>query len=548
MKCHYQVLEVDVDADDSQIKASYRRLALRWHPDKNIENSDEAKEKFQLIQQAYEVLSDSHERAWYDRHKDQILKGSQSNYEDESLDVYQYFSASCYKGFGDDEGGFYHVYSDIFHQIATEDLEFMDDEDEFDRIPKFGNSTSDYETVVGPFYGYWQSYSTKKSYSWLCPHNINEIRDRRILREIEKETKKLAQKARKDRNEEVRALVSFVRKRDKRVQQYKLVLEEKAEQNRLKQNQKRLEQIKKNRLEVENMAKSSVFQVDGYEEMLRQMEKTYASSDDEEYDESGDSDVDEVVDAAEELELNGKTAEEEYIDHLYCVACNKSFKNESSFKNHETSKKHLKMLEEDANYKLNESFEENANTNDSDDSDDTHTVEAVKRSKKSKKKNRSVVQKEPDSDVEEIENVAEHINTNDSNESDDVHKVEPTKKSKKSKKKNRPVVASIPDPEVGEIENVAEPQNDDEKSETIEKPRKSAKAKRLKRSEQANNAVPVAESKEDIDTAHVCVTCKSNFDSKNKLFAHLKKTNHGVYIPKETAAPVTVNAKKGKRK
>lgn len=65
MKCHYQVLEVDVDADDSQIKASYRRLALRWHPDKNIENSEEAKEKFQLIQQAYEVLSDSHERAWY---------------------------------------------------------------------------------------------------------------------------------------------------------------------------------------------------------------------------------------------------------------------------------------------------------------------------------------------------------------------------------------------------------------------------------------------------------------------------------------------------
>jgi len=65
MKCHYQVLEVDVDADDFQIKAAFRRLALRWHPDKNIENSDEAKEKFQLIQQAYEVLSDGHERAWY---------------------------------------------------------------------------------------------------------------------------------------------------------------------------------------------------------------------------------------------------------------------------------------------------------------------------------------------------------------------------------------------------------------------------------------------------------------------------------------------------
>lgn len=502
---------------------------------------------------AYEVNYIAHAFR-YDRHKDQILRGSQANYEDESLDVYQYFSASCYKGFGDDEGGFYHVYADIFHQIATEDLEFMDDEDEFDRIPKFGISTSDYETVVGPFYGYWQSYSTKKSYSWLCPHNITEIRDRRILREIEKETKKLAQKARKDRNEEVRALVSFVRKRDKRVQQYKLILEEKAEQNRLKQNQKRLEQIKKNRLEVEKMAKSAVFQVDGYEEMLRQMEKTYASSDDGEYDESGDSDVGDVADAAEELDLNGETAEEEYIDHLYCVACNKSFKNESSFKNHETSKKHLsnierlkrEMLAEDANYKLNE---ENADTNDSADSD--HIVETVKKSKKSKKKNRCAVRREPDSEDEEIDNVAEHVDRNDSNDSDD--RTEPTKKSKKSKKKNRSVVTTVPDAEIDEIEKVteAEPENDDGKSEVTEKPRKSAKAKRLKKSEQASSAVRVTEPTADIDTAHICVTCKSNFDSKNKLFAHLKKTNHGVYIPKETASlptTTTVNAKKGKRK
>lgn len=455
----------------------------------------------------------------YDRHKDQILRGTQSNYEDESLDVYQYFSASCYKGFGDDEGGFYHVYRDIFHQIATEDLEFMDDEDEFDRIPNFGKSTSDYESVVGPFYGYWQSYSTKKSYTWLCPHNINEIRDRRILREIEKETKKLAQKARKDRNEEVRALVNFVRKRDKRVHQYKLVLEEKAEQNRIKQNQKRLEQIKKNRQEVEKMAKSTVFNVDGYEEMLRKMEKTYASSDDEDYDENDDSDeVGDVVNGAEELDLNGEAAaenEEEYVDHLYCVACNKSFKNESSFKNHETSKKHLsnierlkrEMLEEDADFKLNGSLDENIDLSDSDESEIIGHVESRKKSKKSKKKNR--VKMQPDAEPE-LEN------------------------------------------EKIEVEAVAvqEEEKIDEKIEIVEKPRKSAKAKRLKKNEQTNNAVQTADtSAESKDTSNVCVTCKSEFDSKNKLFAHLKKTNHGVYIPKETAPnAVTSTSKKGRRK
>lgn len=377
----------------------------------------------------------------------------------------------------------------------------MDDEDEFDKIPKFGDSTSDYETVVGPFYGYWQSYSTKKTYSWLCQHNINEIRDRRILREIEKETKKLAQKARKDRNEEVRALVSFVRKRDKRVQQYKLVLEEKAEQNRIKQDQKRLEQIRKNRLEVEQMTNSTVFNVDGYEEMLRQMEKTYGSSDEDD-NEDEDSDVVDVVNGAEDLHLNnGETAEEEYVDHLYCVACNKSFKNESSFKNHETSKKHLSNIERLKKEMLEESLDDNI---DSDDSEDVERVETVKKSKKSKKKNRVIVQLEPEN--EEIENVV----------------------------------------------NDEQDEKTEEKIEPVEKPRKSAKAKRLKKNEQSSNATqtiaPSAESKVEVDdTAHTCVTCKSNFESKNKLFAHLKKTSHGVYIPKETTT-ASANTKKGKHR
>jgi DnaJ homolog subfamily A member 5 len=64
MKCHYDILGVERDAIESEIKISYRKLALRWHPDKNIDNPDAAKQHFQLIQQAYEVLSDPQERAW----------------------------------------------------------------------------------------------------------------------------------------------------------------------------------------------------------------------------------------------------------------------------------------------------------------------------------------------------------------------------------------------------------------------------------------------------------------------------------------------------
>lgn len=64
MKCHYEVLDVARDADDIVIKTAYRKMALRWHPDKNLDNLDAAKSKFQAIQQAYEVLSDAQERAW----------------------------------------------------------------------------------------------------------------------------------------------------------------------------------------------------------------------------------------------------------------------------------------------------------------------------------------------------------------------------------------------------------------------------------------------------------------------------------------------------
>ena len=75
MKCHYEVLGVSQEANDEELKKSYRKLALKWHPDKNPDNLEEAHKQFQVIQAAYDVLSDTQERAWYDKHRDQILMG-----------------------------------------------------------------------------------------------------------------------------------------------------------------------------------------------------------------------------------------------------------------------------------------------------------------------------------------------------------------------------------------------------------------------------------------------------------------------------------------
>ncbi|KAJ1610588.1 putative heat shock protein [Cryptosporidium canis] len=65
---YYGILEVERDAPTSEIKKSYRKLALKWHPDKNPENRAEAEEMFKKIAEAYEVLSDSEKRKRYDKY------------------------------------------------------------------------------------------------------------------------------------------------------------------------------------------------------------------------------------------------------------------------------------------------------------------------------------------------------------------------------------------------------------------------------------------------------------------------------------------------
>ncbi len=63
---YYEVLGVARDADDSTIKKAYRKLAMKYHPDRNPDNK-EAEEKFKEVGEAYEVLSDADKRAAYDR-------------------------------------------------------------------------------------------------------------------------------------------------------------------------------------------------------------------------------------------------------------------------------------------------------------------------------------------------------------------------------------------------------------------------------------------------------------------------------------------------
>lgn len=68
-RCYYEILGVDSKADDKTIKKAFRKLAIKLHPDKNTDDP-QAKEKFQELNEAYEVLKEPNERAWYDSHKE----------------------------------------------------------------------------------------------------------------------------------------------------------------------------------------------------------------------------------------------------------------------------------------------------------------------------------------------------------------------------------------------------------------------------------------------------------------------------------------------
>lgn len=71
---YYEILEVSKDCSGAELKKSYRKLALQYHPDRNPENK-EAEEKFKLVNEAYQVLSDDEKRSIYDRYGKAGLEG-----------------------------------------------------------------------------------------------------------------------------------------------------------------------------------------------------------------------------------------------------------------------------------------------------------------------------------------------------------------------------------------------------------------------------------------------------------------------------------------
>ena len=99
---YYEVLGVNRDASEEDIKKAYRKLAMKWHPDRNPDNP-KAEERFKEAKEAYEVLTDPHKRPAYDQFGHAGVDPSAA--------------AGAGAGFGQGQAGFGDIFSDIFGEI-----------------------------------------------------------------------------------------------------------------------------------------------------------------------------------------------------------------------------------------------------------------------------------------------------------------------------------------------------------------------------------------------------------------------------------------------
>jgi curved DNA-binding protein CbpA len=245
MRCHYDVMEVDMTCTIDEIKKQYKKLALQWHPDRNHGQEELATKNFKDLSGAYAVLSDSQERKWYDDHREAILKGGDgtNNGDDDdddsgdTINLWKYFNSTCYDGFGDDKDGFYEVYKGVFEDIERQELNHISNSNKGvsdTHSPSFGSSFSPASEFLR-FYAYWENFVSKMSFSWEDKYNVLDAANRQVRRAMEKENLKFREVAKKEFVLQVRSLTAHVKRRDTRYSE----LEEQARQKKIEEEERK---------------------------------------------------------------------------------------------------------------------------------------------------------------------------------------------------------------------------------------------------------------------------------------------------------------------
>ncbi|KAL8673342.1 MAG: hypothetical protein Q9168_002221 [Polycauliona sp. 1 TL-2023] len=322
-RCYYEVLDVDRQATDDEIKKAYRKKALELHPDRNYGNVEETTKQFAEVQSAYAVLSDPQERAWYDSHRNVILRGDDAGpgqqYEhdvritttDDIMKMLPKINA-C-RDFSDSPTSFYGILREAFGTLAKEE-ELACEWQDIDPLnyPGFGDANDEHSSGVRSFYAVWSSFATKKDFAWMDIYRYSDAPDRRVRRLMEKENKRLREEAVREFNDAVRSLVAFVKKRDPR---FKPNAQSEVDRQKVLRDAAAAQAA---RSRAANQAK---------------IEET--------------TDLPHWARSAEPEASEDSDAEVEEAKQVYeCVVCAKAFKSEKQFEAHEKSKKHVKATQQ----------------------------------------------------------------------------------------------------------------------------------------------------------------------------------------------------------
>lgn len=586
---YYELLGVEQTATHIELKKAYRRKALQLHPDKNPDDVENTTLLFNDVRVAYETLSDPQERSWYDSHKFQILmedgdrdtgfgcsEDDGDNYGTYYAgttveDIEKYFNGNLYQNFNDSINGFYSIVSVLLDKIASEEVsagkeqklpgfQSFQDDTSFANVcdpkellyPRMGNSKTDFE-LTRMFYKVWGNFQTVKTFSWADEYRYSTAPDRRTRRIMEKENRKLRDQARKAYNDIVKKFISYIKKLDPRM-----------DPNIRKKYEK--QQLARKREELKKQAK--------FEKEERQRQRQlFEEQDWQTVDPDDLAEIEAQLDKIyeEERKINGQESDDDEQDGdlFECIICNKVFKSEKQFADHERSKKHLKLLkqlqwemrkegielgldhdgyikenikETGANSDFDESFDEFDDALESLSDLDDLTNEELQYiidqqiQQENEKNDISEAQEEEDDNQDSNSIVDDQVDDDIYGESEDYTK--PSTAESQGSKTDKKLE------ELSKILNGMGLESEDDDDWGASKSKVKTKAKKNKA--KSKKQIPKSAFDEDISHAsdmlsdtEKCSVCGESFASRNKLFQHVNSTGH--------AAP-PAKVKKGKKK
>ncbi|KAK0714285.1 hypothetical protein B0T21DRAFT_67744 [Apiosordaria backusii] len=519
--CYYEVLGVDRQVPDEEIRRAYKKRALELHPDRNYHDTENATRKFAELQTAYEILSDPQERAWYDSHRDAILRGEDdvsggapggqapSNHTSANaiFALMSRFNSSI--PMDDSPRGFFGILNVFFEQLAAEETAACEwDDISPTTYPSFGRAADDYNTVAKLFYNVWSSFSTKKSFQWKDVHHLAQAPDRRIRRLMEKENKKLRDEGIREFNDAVLSLVAFVKKRDPR---YVPNTQSEAERQQVLRNSAAAQAARSRAAHQEKMAEYVV--PDWAQPIERQ-------------DYEGEFSMSE---------------EESEVEEIECVVCNKTFRSEKQFEAHEKSKKHIKAVQQLKRQMRKENINFDLDSQDTPAVSTPHSAQPelddqVLDEVSGMANTESLAPEQPDKEKEEIEKQEDQDKGTQASSSaeDDEYAPRSAVEERIMNGTGASKKTQHPQPEdIGDLVDSATASVADLTLEEQAPGKKIGKAK-LKREKRA-----ARQAEEQSQDSVQCAVCKEAFPSRTKLFDHIKEFNH--------AAPVSVTTNKSGR-